>query len=179
MTIALKKITAALRLNQRLVKAMSRQYSKLIVKAERVIKRNMIKWWYRQLFRKKKIFLATLYLETQSSLVKPNSKVQVFGNFTLPKPWGQKIVCVYDPKTKCFKTSKPHQIKQGLIFKFILDDGKAYITSTRYASHKDAGGIDNNVWDPKKINYQTVKKARVIEHSRAVVDHPQPQPENA
>jgi hypothetical protein len=73
----------------------------------------MIKWWYSQLFLKKRTHIATLYLETTSSLVKPTSKVQVFGNFTHPKPWGQKIVCVYDPKNKCFKTLTPHQIKQG------------------------------------------------------------------
>lgn len=88
MRIALNKVTAALRMNQRLVKAMTKQYAKLFIEAGRLILRNLIKHRYRKLFLEKGVFLATLYLETTSQLVKPSSKVQVFGNFTSPKPWG-------------------------------------------------------------------------------------------
>jgi hypothetical protein len=37
MNIALKKVIAALRLNQRLIKSVTKQYAKLMVDAERVI----------------------------------------------------------------------------------------------------------------------------------------------
>lgn len=47
MTIAGRKILAALRLNVRLIKVLQRQYCKLVVEAEKKIKRNMLRYMYK------------------------------------------------------------------------------------------------------------------------------------
>lgn len=83
-------------------------------------------------------------------MIKPTSKVQVFGSFSR-KPWAEKIPCVYDPYFKCFKTRTAVPIKQGQVFKFIIDEGKMYVTSNRYATQRDNAGLENNVYDPKRI----------------------------
>ena len=62
----------------------------------------MIRWHYRLLFKNQRIFLATVYFENSNQSVKPTSKVQVFGAFTR-KPWQEKVLCIYDARTKCFK----------------------------------------------------------------------------
>jgi hypothetical protein len=110
---------------------MANKYALMIKEAETIIKRNMIKYHYKKLYVHKKVHMATLYLESSHPLA--TAKVSVFGSFSHPKPWQIKYPCVFDPNFNCFKSISPIKIKQGHAFKFIVDEGKAYLNSRRYA----------------------------------------------
>ena len=77
----------------------------------------------RKLFKNEGLLMANLYLEIDQSLATNldilNSKVTVFGEFTKPKIWQEKIECHYDAFFKCFK-SEMVTIKIGDKFKFII-----------------------------------------------------------
>ena len=64
-------------------------------------------------FRRIGLFEATIYLEhkyldmtamgSQQINLTPESKVEVFGEFSPEQPWQVRIPCKYDPILKCFK----------------------------------------------------------------------------
>ena len=71
MIIAGRKAFKALEVNQSLLNAVTKRYVELMIQAEKVIKRNMIRWYYRHMFSKKRVFRATLYLESNQT-IRPN-----------------------------------------------------------------------------------------------------------
>lgn len=70
-------------------------------------------------------------------------KVQVFGEFSVSKPWQIKINCV-QVSTTFWKVSL--YLKIGHQFKFCIDDGKRYTTSLRYLKCLDGLGEYNNIY---------------------------------
>jgi hypothetical protein len=80
----------------------------------------MIRWFYRQEFKIRRIFYVSLYLQAGEK-IRPNSRVKVFGTFSR-KPWSEKISCKFDPFFKVFK-SEIIRIRAGQQFKFIIDEG--------------------------------------------------------
>lgn len=112
-----------------------------------------------KMLKRKAIFSATLYLETNYNL--PTfAKVEVFGEFSTPNCWSVRIPCEYDPKLLCFKVDV--KIKIGHNFKFIVND-QTYTTSKRYAIQQDRYGNLNNMYDPKRIVWTTEKKHKSLE----------------
>jgi hypothetical protein len=109
MIIAGKKVLKGLRTNVHIKEALIDRYYQLIVLAEKVLKRFLLRSYYRLMF-KKRIFLATLYLETKDPL-KQSQRVQLIGSFTSP-PWSKRIACTWDNIFKCFKADKV-KIKVG------------------------------------------------------------------
>ena len=103
-----------------------------MLKAGNTIVRWITKKLYRKSFKEKGIIYANLYFESPNTAIKPTSKVEVFGEFG-SKPWQEKVICVYDPKARCFKSGKC-RIKIGSQFKFLVDGGRIYLTSSRYAT---------------------------------------------
>ena len=77
MIIAGKKVLKGLRTNVHIKAALLDRCYQLIVLAERVLKRFLLRSYYRLLF-KKRVFLATLYLETKDPL-RQSQKVQLIG----------------------------------------------------------------------------------------------------
>lgn len=98
------------------------------------------------------IFDATVYLEPiegDHDKIRKHQQVEVFGEFTQHNPWNEKIRCVWDERFKCFKADI--KIKVGQHFKFIVDNGRRYIPSSRYPLSKD--GNQNNVYDPNGVKW--------------------------
>jgi hypothetical protein len=96
---------------------------------------------------RKGIFAAVLYLDAKEHQLTEQSRVQVFGEFSLGRPedaWGLKLTCPYNPVSKQFEVRV--DIKLGHKFKFVIDDGKAYLVSPRYVRTQDAAGNLNNVF---------------------------------
>lgn len=83
--------------------------------------------------RKKGYFNATIYLEL-SSEVRPENRVEIFGEFSDPQ-WSKRVLCPYDHNSGTFKTTL--MIKVGHQFKFVIDNGKKYVCSKRYALRQD------------------------------------------
>ena len=77
-------------------------------------------------------------------MVTPNSKVQVFGEFSPAKPWQVLMTCKYDEKLSCFKANLV--ISEGQLFKFSIDDGKQYMVSESYPCKYDSNGNINNIF---------------------------------
>jgi hypothetical protein len=103
MIIAGKKVLKGLRTNVHVKEALIDRYFQLIVLAEKVLEKFLLRSYYRLMF-KKRIFMATLYLETKDPLRK-SQKVQLIGSFTSP-PWTKRITCTWDNIFKCFKADK-------------------------------------------------------------------------
>lgn len=81
-------------------------------------------------------------------------QVEVFGDFVSlsgKSPWTEKIVCKYDSHKKCFKSSKLIKIKIGSQFKFIINHGQAYVTSTVYLTVDDDESNINNAYVPGQL----------------------------
>ena len=79
----------------------------------------------------------------------PQSKVEVFGEFSPEQPWQVRIPCKYDPILKCFKAELV--IRMGQSFKFIINGGKSYLVSDRYPCKIDSDGNINNIFIPDQI----------------------------
>ena len=61
----------------------------------------------------------------------------------------------------------------GNQFKFIIDNGKQYVTSLNYPVVMDSSSNYNNVFDPKRLKWSNPKKAKsILPH--AVIDINQP-----
>ena len=107
------------------------------------------------------IFRATVYLELEQKflhdLIKGRSKVEVFGEFYNSIPWTVRIPCTFDHHFNCFKADI--EIRSGMSFKFIIDDGKWYAISKRYSKVRDCYQNENNYYDPKKIVWTTEKRS--------------------
>jgi len=76
-----------------------------MLKAGNTIMRWITKRLYRISYKEKGILYANLYFETPNTTIRPSSTVEAFGEFG-SKSWEQKVPCIYDPKTKCFKSTK-------------------------------------------------------------------------
>jgi hypothetical protein len=105
----------------------------------------------------------------ENERINPQIQVEVFGEFT-DSPWMERIQCKYDRKTQCFAADV--RIKSGQQFKFILENGKNYVTSRRYQIIHDNQGNTNNklVWGrsekkkPRKFKGSPYDKQNYIPH---------------
>lgn len=50
----------------------------------------------------------------------------------------------------------------GQQFKFVIDNGKRYLISKRYSVQRDSSGNENNIFDPKKMNWVNPKKQKAL-----------------
>ena len=64
--------------------------------------------------------------------------------------------CKFDARLNCFKCTV--EIRIGDRFKFILDEGRHFLVSSRYQVEKDAVGNENNVYNPKQIRLSSVER---------------------
>lgn len=115
--------------------------------------------------RKEGYFKATVYLETRGSeeQPRPDWRVEVFGEFTA-QPWAERVPCRYDREARCFKADIT--IKQGHQFKFVVDNGRKYIVSARYAVNRDHHGNENNCFIPKELRWGQQEKKSPRPHTR-------------
>lgn len=115
---------------------------------ERVRSRNL---------RRRGYFYATIYLECSATghssheRLQPHHRVEVFGEFSEERPWEDRKVCRYDSRLQCFRADL--LIKTGHMFKFVVDNGRHYCHSDRYAQRWDDAGNCNNVYEPKQIEW--------------------------
>ena len=96
--------------------------------------------------------MATLYLDASRLNLGSNvSTVDIFGEFSQP-PWEHKIRCKKSNDNQLmFSVNLP--IKFGQKFKFIIDEGRAYVVSDHYLQTSDDAGNVNNVF---KFHARTV-----------------------
>ena len=90
------------------------------------------------------VFAATLRLQTERLNLTDVSKVEVFGELSGPeRAWDKKVLCkkVVDSSFRA-----DVQIKLGGKFKFIIDGGRAFVTSDQYMKTQDESGITNNTY---------------------------------
>ena len=96
---------------------------------------------------------ATVYLEKADIVryeclgLNPNSTVRVFGEFSPHEPWQVFVPCVFNKTYNCFEADI--FIRLGQSFKFQVDHGRFYLTSSRYPTKCDPIGNINNYYDPK------------------------------
>lgn len=96
--------------------------------------------------------MATLYLDASRLNLGSNvSTVDIFGEFSQP-PWEHKIRCKKSNDNQLmFSVNLPIKFSQK--FKFIIDEGRAYVVSDHYLQTSDDAGNVNNVF---KFHARTV-----------------------
>ena len=102
-------------------------------------------------------FPATIYLES-NDLIKPNQRVEIFGEFSEKSPWSVKLLMRFDSYFNCFKVDL--KIRIGHKFKFVLENGRKYFNSLRYEETNDGHGNINNVFNPKKIYWNKYERKK-------------------
>jgi hypothetical protein len=165
---ARSRIIEALQLNRDFKKAvkqrMGQDAQRAVDTVHRAYKNILAKRAARSL-RKQGCFDATLYLETRDHEEQPLPKwrVEVFGEFTSP-PWSELIPCRYDQQTRCFKADVT--IRVGDQFKFVVDNGRRYLVSSRYAISRDEHGNENNKYMPKEMHWSRNERKGQKSHTR-------------
>ena len=106
--------------------------------------------------------MATLYLDASRLNLGSNvSTVDIFGEFSQP-PWEHKIRCKNTKDNQLmFSVNLP--IKFGQKFKFIIDEGRAYVVSDHYLQTSDEAGNVNNVF---KFHTRTIGTNREVKGSK-------------
>lgn len=160
MARAARIILKALRINLLLRRAIRSRIAIEANSAAALIARKvrvLVTRWRGRNLRRRGYFYATIYLECSATghsshdRLQPHHRVELFGEFSEEAPWQVRKLCRYDGQAQCFKVDV--LIKTGHLFKFVVDNGRHYCHSERYATRGDDQGNCNNVFEPKEIKW--------------------------
>lgn len=74
------------------------------------------------------------------------------------------IPCRYDQRARCFKADVT--IRIGDQFKFVVENGRRYLVSSRYTISRDEHGNENNKYLPKEMRWNRNERKGQKPHTR-------------
>ena len=143
--IAVQKIIAFLKACRAVRQAYEQRFQEILLSSVTKIQRASRQIQLRRQFTKHGILHATIFLDARDLNLGQIGQVHIFGEFS-ERPWQEKIECKGRSIGSTTLYSVDIRIKIGQKFKFIIDNGRAYATSSHYLQTSDEAGNTNNIF---------------------------------